>query len=735
MISGPIWITTSGFLVTATETITTSVSVVASGTNVSYNLLSGTLPSGLSISPTGEISGTPSAVRQLTNYKFVIRATASNGIADRSFNIDVIGANSPTWNTSSGYTNMLDYTTSTAYLKLGPEGEGFALNRQWVKYQFQATPTTAPENTKIKFYIPENGGELPPGLFLSQDGILSGFMSDTLIFDGSEADTGGYDEESYDGYAYDHGLVAFDSIGVPKIYQFKVTASDGVTSSDRFFKILVISPDMIRHPDQIQMELEPGFVTTNSNYLPPLQFIHGTDLGIARAENNETFNVSAYNGYPLLGQVEYSITAGESLSEQIPEFLQLDTTQGILYGFIPYQPAYTRNYRLTVNATRIYSTTSTVSSNVFSLAIKGKVESSIQWTSTTDLGVMNTGQLSELFVLATQISSNNTINYSLIDGTLPVGLILQQDGSISGTVGDFAEGTYSFTVRASDIYELSAIEQTFTLSVVSAQNPQHTQIWFKPFLSLDKRSTFREFMNNSFVFPQSFMYRFFDPNFGIQNDIKIVLEFDIEKRNLRDYIPALRENFYRKRLYFGDVKVATAKNNQGTAIYEVVYIDIVDNTGQTASSNSNSVSKVLYTNNTIYYPSSINNMKYQLSHLTLDNNSFISVNNESLPLFMKTVQTNNFTQSGYMCVLPLCYALPGQGQKILSRIKLSGFDFKQFDLDIDRAVIDKTLDNDTAKYLIFPRQRITDVLESDSILYTFDGSALETDQNDPINRD
>ena len=43
------------------------------------------------------------------------------------------------------------------------------------------------------------------------------------------------DKEAYDGYSYDHGLVAFDSIGVPKIYQFKVTASDGVSSADRFF--------------------------------------------------------------------------------------------------------------------------------------------------------------------------------------------------------------------------------------------------------------------------------------------------------------------------------------------------------------------------------------------------------------------------------------------------------------------------------------------------------------------
>ena len=736
MSSGPLWVTTAGFLITATELTPTSVSVVASGTNVSYRLISGNIPPGMTISSSGTISGTPKPVIQKTDYNFVVRALSTEGVSDRAFDISVVGSQAPTWDTSIGYSNRLDYNTSTAYLRLEPQGQNFALNKQWVNFKFEASPTSAPEDTKINFFIPENGGELPPGVFLNQEGFLSGFLSDNLIFDGSQADTGGYDEEAYDGYSYDHGLVAFDSIGVPKIYQFKVTASDGVNSSDRYFKILVVSPDMIRYPEQIQMELEPGLITTNSNYLPAPQFVNGNDLGVARAENNETFDVSAYNGYPLLGSIKYSIDQGDTPLTRLPDFLKLDINQGIVYGYIPYQPAYTQNYRLTVNATRTYAGASVTATNTFTLAIRGAVESSIEWVSSSTLGTLVTGRTSELAVVARQINSEYSIKYAQISGSIPPGITLERDGSLSGSVEYGNSGTFTFGVRAEDVHEMSAIEREFTLLVEAYDNKKYTRAWVRPFMTLEKRNVFRDFMSNTFTFPQSSMYRYFDPNFGVQTEIKMILEFGIEQQNLIEYIPALRENFYRRRFYFGDVKIAVAKTAHGTPIYEVVYVDIVDNMIQTNTGTSlGSVSRTLYANNTVYYPSSIDNMRYQLEHLTLNDYDFISTDEYSMPLFMRTAQVGDYKPAGYMHVLPLCYVLPGEGQKIVSRIRLSGFDFKQFDMDIDRLILDETLDNSTAKYLIFPRQTITDNIEADKVIYVFDETALETDQNEPINRE
>lgn len=736
MSSGPTWVTPAGFLLTATELVATSTSVVAQGTNVKYKLISGNLPKGLTVSSSGVISGAPAAELQITSYIFVIRASSVEGISDRTFIIDVVGAQAPTWSTASGYSSILDYNTSTAYLKLGPNGENFALNRQWVHYQLEATPTKAPDSTEIKFYIPENGGILPPGMTLSQDGVLSGFLTDSLIFDGIESDTGGYDEEAYDKFSYDFGAVAFDSIGVPKIYQFKVRASDGVSSSDRLFKILMISPDMIRTPELIQMTLEPGLFTTNTMYLPPLQFVNGTDLGIARAENNETFDISAYNGYPRLGSVLYTIVDGGDRLSTIPDFMNLDPEKGIIYGYIPYQPAYTEKYNLTVNATRYLSESQVTTTNTFTLSIKGQVESAIEWVSGSDLGSIYTGQTSELSVVARHVDADYNIKYWQIGGAIPEGLTLENDGSLSGRIEYGNTGTFTFSVRAQDSRELSAVDQTFSLTVLDFNDKKYTRAWVMPFMSLDKRAVFRDFMSNTFTFPQSSMYRYFDPNFGVQHDIKMVLEFGIEQQNIADYIPALRENFYRKRFYFGDVKVAVAKTNTGTHIYDVVYVDIVDNMIQTATgTNLGSVSRSVHTSDNIYYPSSVENMRYQLEHLVLENNDIITTDEYNMPLFMRTPQAGDYRPAGYLHVLPLCYTLPGEGSKIISRIKLANFDFKQFDMDIDRLILDKTLDNSTAKYLLFPRQNIGDAIEADSILYGFDETPVETELGAPINRE
>jgi hypothetical protein len=62
-----------------------------------------------------------------------------------------------------------------------------------------------------------------------------------------------------------------------------------------------------------------------------------------------------------------------------------------------------------------------------------------------------------------------------------------------------------------------------------------------------------------------------------------------------------------------------------------------------------------------------------------------------------------------MRVIPICYTLPGKGSSIVSRIKHSGFDFKLLDFEVDRIVVQNSKDNDSAKYLIFPRLNITDL--------------------------
>lgn len=93
----PIWSTSAGSLVSPYAGQTSSASVIASdpdGNTVSYSVVSGSLPSGISLNTsTGALTGTYPTVASLTTYPFTIRATANNQTIDRSFSIGVKPSN------------------------------------------------------------------------------------------------------------------------------------------------------------------------------------------------------------------------------------------------------------------------------------------------------------------------------------------------------------------------------------------------------------------------------------------------------------------------------------------------------------------------------------------------------------------------------------------------------------------------------------------------------------------
>ena len=702
----PSWTTPAGFLFTATELASTSTSVVATGIGTTYKVISGALPNGLTLSSLGSISGTPQAVINVTTNKFVVRATNSSNVTDRTFIIDVQGRDDPVWSTAEGFLNV------------GINGEQYSLNNQWVDYQLSATPIEAPTGTTLTYFIANNDGKLPPGLTLAKTGRITGFIKDKLGYDSGVSDTGGYDDEGYDTYSYDHAAVApsineEDIItGFPKVYQFRVTATDGINNKKGLFKIMVSSVEILL--DNPTSMTDAGVtIPSPVSYVQQMQWLNGSNLGTIRASNNHEIPVTVYDPAPNIGTITYSIVTGTTVLTNLPEGLELEPNAGYIYGTVPYQPAYTRNYVITVTATKT-AATSAITTNTFTLSVKGEVESTIEWVSTSSLGTIETGITSELAVVARQVDSDYSIKYALTSGTLPPGLTLERDGSLSGQVTYGSTGTYTFNVLASDVYELSSIEQEFTVTSIETDTRDYTKIYFKPFFAKDKREVYRDFISNEFTFDPSLMYRYYDANFGVQHDIKVVLEFGIEKLNLADYVIALRENFYRKRFYFGDVKKAVAKDDTDTAVYEIVYIDVVDDM---VNNQGISASSAIYNNNEIYYPGSIENMRRQLSLIQLDNGDSIGINEFNLPKFMRTPQAGDYKPPEYIRAIPLCYALPGQADKIISRIKLSGFNFKQLDFEVDRIIVQESLDNSTAKYLLLERQSLGNSIDADQYLF------------------
>lgn len=350
------------------------------------------------------------------------------------------------------------------------------------------------------------------------------------------------------------------------------------------------------------------------------------------------------------------------------------------------------------------------------------------WNNNSDLGQIGEGFVSELAISAVQQSyPTSEIKYSIVSGSLPNGINLKHDGTITGKIPYNSAGQYSFIVLARDNINSESSTSTFTFNVLASEK-SYTEVYFRPFFNLEKRELFRNFILNDSIFNQSLMYRYYDSNFGVQTKMKMVLDFGIEQLNLEEYVVALRENFYRKRLFLGKPKVAIARDTAGEIIYEVVYVDVID---ELVNNQGVSVSPVVYSiEEEIYYPGSIDNMRRQLKLLVLQNRQYISIDERLQPKFMTQQLESTYTR-----VVPLCYALPGKGSVILNKILASNFKFNQLDFEIDRLVVGNSLDNNSAKYLIFDRNAVGDLIKVDTELYGQEGWVRLDDESDnPLNR-
>lgn len=804
--TAPIWVTPAGFLGTYTERTTISIPVVATGTNISYSLISGDLPIGLSLqSATGNILGTPVSVPVIITNEFVIRATNVDGLADRTFTLDITGPSAPVWATPSGT------------LPIGLNGEYFAFNKLYVDYALRAETDILSEDSSLKYYIGDQQGQLPPGLKLSTSGRIYGYIDDDLKIDSEASLTGGYDTEVYDRYPYDHSQIDINVVdlvrpeSISKIYQFYVTVTDGITSTRRLFSIQVVDPNSLRADNTYILTSDLEYDASSGYLIPPIwQTQYGdllpeiANLGTIRASRNQIIELHEYDPYPFVGPIQWSwdvsvnpdlqvitdsqfnvagyetanlqgatsihvkdtqllplkgmkINIGDSLagfdntvytitgviktgfdtgiinidrplSKKIldtsmiyvgsasvhPPGLSLDTETGKLYGTIPYQPAYSQTYKFSVKIIKTDEETGlTVSSTqIFLLTVKGDVEGYINFVSPSLLGSLAPGEISELAVVAENVNSDYSVTYDLVRGRLPKGLVLNMDGTISGKIeyktqtyfdleyptpflldeGDTTiDKNWYFTVRASDVYKLSAVEKEFHIRVNEESFTEYTRIFVKPFMHPSKRDLYQNFTTDEIIFDPNIIYRPYDPEFGIQREIKMVIETGIEKVDIEKYVDAMSTYFYRKRFYFGEIKAITAQDTDGKNLYELVYAEIVDNQ--------------MLGNYSPPYSVSVENMQEQLEAIEVSPGVPISVDEYLRPKFMSTLQNDTGAPLGFIKCVPICYVTPGNSDKILSRINSSGFDFKVFDFDTDRIIIEDPKETSENGWLFYPTGR------------------------------
>ena len=211
----------------------------------------------------------------------------------------------------------------------------------------------------------------------------------------------------------------------------------------------------------------------------------------------------------------------------------------------------------------------------------------------------------------------------------------------------------------------------------------------------------------------------------------------IETKNLEEYVAAAAKNHKRKKLKFGNVRTAVAKD-EGTnnVVYEIVYIEVIDpadaetaqsiivqtknkllinsinyeeqdNSSEIIDNNSyrhrpidNTIKidsdavKISENLDQVKYITNLTNMRKQIAKVGVTDRNF-------LPLWMRTPQENSIEELGFVPAVPLAYCKPGTSEQIFLAIKNSNFDFTALNFEIDRYIIDSTRGNSNEQYILF----------------------------------
>ena len=169
---------------------------LANGVTPSLEVISGSLPNGTRIEGTSVV-GTVYEVAYDKVFSATIRAMFNGLWEDRTIEFAVTGPDDPVWNTPEGD------------LAVGPNNTYYILDSARINFQLSATDTDLPAGDELSFFIADGDGALPPGITMSESGLLTGITDPLLSLD-KRFEGGGYDQDDY-GYGtlpLDYGTVS-----------------------------------------------------------------------------------------------------------------------------------------------------------------------------------------------------------------------------------------------------------------------------------------------------------------------------------------------------------------------------------------------------------------------------------------------------------------------------------------------------------------------------------------------
>lgn len=429
------------------------------GPGIDYQIIAGQLPPGLRLN-NSKIVGSAFEVPRDTEFKFVIRASVGTDFSDRTFFISVTGADIPEWNTTAGA------------LPVGSNDAYYILDNSYIDFQLSVIDADTAAGQELKYFIPSNGGELPPGLILTDSGRIVGWVQPVLAPPLAKGN-GRFDKQLFDEYAYDYGLrpsngydsFIFDSLTfdfgtesfAPKKlnrnFEFNVIVTDGDSQTARKFRIFVVGDDFFRADNTVTTAGNNTF-TADITYARAPIWTTPNFLGTFRANNYKTFKLDTYEGL-ILGPIVYSL---QSVNPEI-------------FGV-----AFTTNIdenKIGTNKLRL--------KNVKGIPLpnhKIQLSDYIEGANATVYTISSVSKISETDYLLTIFDSfsnnipNNTNLYLGTNSVLPPGMIF--DPTTSEVFGNLPYQTaitrdYKFTVKATRFTEkgeTASSDRIFTVKII-----------------------------------------------------------------------------------------------------------------------------------------------------------------------------------------------------------------------------------------------------------------------------
>ncbi len=553
----PLWVTNQGsigiFAASSSVTYQLIATPVLPAVTVSYTLLSGSLPSGLTVDEFGTITGNPVTVATDTQAFFVMRATDNLGnIKDRTFSMTITGIASPVFTTPSGsllttedsiwielpipYSNPIATNTVLIRLSQGSLPPGLEINEyglirgyplspsQTDSYSQTITTATAASATanSITCFTTTNFAVDRPIVFSGS--VFGGVISGKTYYIKNILNVSSFTiSETVGGPAVTISTATgFMNVTLPavtagqatiKTYTFTLELISAAGNDQTQYSITIVnqnlpvsqggpgSPANTRIPTILNTRPASYDITQPPGLykyyvLPPNSqgetYSPGNNAYIGQFESDNYFSFKIL-GYDFDGnQLSYSFF-------NLPAGFTGDPDTGWVTGTTSVTLNTITEFSFRVAVSKVINP-SVISPYInFSLRISSNVNGTVIWITPEDLGILYNGSASLKQVVA-ETPEGLELTYITSD-TLPPNLRLLSNGEIAGTVAYQPETieldqndrtTYSFSIQAySTQFPIISVTRTFTLTVLQEFQKPTDVLYIKCAPSIADRNLLR----------------------------------------------------------------------------------------------------------------------------------------------------------------------------------------------------------------------------------------------------